>query len=229
MDFLGFLIENREIIKLAYGLLIGLICFIIVLRVDKLFKLSLHQGIRYFRNAFAFYGIAFIIRYFFVALIYFEFVSGDYLNLVTIIFKFFLVMAGFFLLYSLIWKSLESGVENYRSSLLNPRTLVFYLISLLIVLLDYIWNTHYFIFASQIILFTLTSGVSCSNYLRDKRKHGFLKFYFVAMILALAAWLFNAVSALLGWNQGFLINSYLLNIIIFLLFLYGVINATRGK
>ena len=229
MDILSSLIENREIIKLIYGLLIGLICFIIVLRVDKLFRLSLHQGIRYFRNAFFFYGLAFIVRYVFGALIFYELIIGKYSLVVTIIFKYFLIMAGFFLLYSLLWKKLEITNKNYYSSLFNPKITIFYIMALVIVFLDYFWQTHYFIFISQIILFTIASGISYLNYNRGKQEHKFLKFYFVAMILALAAWIFNSISALLEWNQGFLINSYLSNIIIFLLFLYGVINATRLK
>ena len=138
-------------------------------------------------------------------------------------------MAGFFLLYSLLWKKLEFSDKNYYSSLFNPRITIFYIMAFVVVFLDHIWQTHYFIFISQIILFTIASGISYLNYVRGKPEYKFLKFYFVAMILALLAWIFNALSAFLGWNQGFLINSYLLNIIIFLLFLYGVINATRLK
>lgn len=229
MDIFSLLIENREIIKPLYGLLIGLICLVIVLRVDKLFRLSLHQGIRYFRNAFFFYGLAFIIRYVFGALVFYEFVDGGYFLVVTIIFKYFLIMAGFFLLYSLLWKKLETSNKNYYSSLFNPKITIFYIMALVIVFLDYVWQTHYFIFISQIILFTIASGISYLNYIRGRPEHKFLKFYFVAMILALVAWILNAISALLDWNRYVLINSYLSNIIIFLLFLYGVINATRLK
>lgn len=229
MDIFSLLIENKEIIKLIYGLLIGLICFIIVLRVDKLFRLSLHQGIRYFRNAFFFYGFAFIIRYVFGALIFYENIGEEYLPIITIIFKYFLIMAGFFLIYSLLWKRLETSSKNYYSSLFNPKIIIFYIMTLVIVFLDYFWQTHYFIFISQIILFIIASGISYLNYIHGKSKHKFLKFYFAAMVIALAAWIFNALSALLDWNRYILINSYLLNIIIFLLFLYGVVNATRLK
>ncbi|MFA4953444.1 MAG: hypothetical protein WC584_04430 [Candidatus Pacearchaeota archaeon] len=229
MDLYSLLIENREIIKIFYGLLIGLICLIIVLKVDKLFRLSLHQGIRYLRNAFFFYGVAFIIRYIFGALIFYEYIDGKYLSVITIIFKYFLIMAGFFLLYSLLWKKLESSKNDDYSSLFNLKIIIFYIMALVIVFLDYVWQTHYFIFISQVILFTIASGISYLNYARGKSEHKFLKFYFAAMILALAAWIFNALSALLDWNRYFLINSYLLNIIIFLLFLYGVVNATRLK
>ena len=98
------IIENKEIIKLFYGIVIGLICLIIVLKTDRLFRISLHQGIRYFRNAFLFFGIGFIIRYLLGALFSYEFFSYSYYPIFNILFEFFLIMAGFFLIYSLLWK-----------------------------------------------------------------------------------------------------------------------------
>jgi len=227
MDIFTFLVENREILKPIYGLLIGLICFIIVLRVDKIFRLSLHQGIRYFRNAFVFYGIAFLVRYILGALINFGYLSGDYFNLVTLVFKYFLIMAGFFLLQSLIWKRVEGPNIDCRSSLVNPRIFIFYIMSFVIIFLDYFWKTHYFIFLSQIIIFTMASGVSLINYYNGKKEHGFLKFYFLAMILSLMAWILNAVAALFEWNQMIILIVSGINVITFLLFLYGVVYTTR--
>ena len=63
MDEYLWIIENKDLLKVFYGLLIGAICVVIVVRTDRLFKISLHQGIRYFRNAFLFYGAAFFSRY----------------------------------------------------------------------------------------------------------------------------------------------------------------------
>jgi len=37
------------------------------------------------------------------------------------------------------------------------------------------------------------------------------------------------VASFLDWNKGVLTNVYLINIVIFLLFLYGVIKVTGGK
>ena len=98
MDLYNFIVENKEIIKLFYGLVISLICFFIVFRTNKLFQLSSHQGIRYFRNAFFFYGIAFFARYLFGAIAHYGYIT-TYTFTIKIIFEFFLVMGGFFLLY----------------------------------------------------------------------------------------------------------------------------------
>jgi len=216
------IIQNKDILKLFYGLAITLICAIIVIKTDRLFRLSLHQGIRYFRNAFLFYGMGFLIRY-----ISGNFFQENYYFFTNFLFEFFLIMAGFFLLYSLVWKKFEDSKRHSVSSLFNSRILLFYLMAFVISVLDLIWSTHSFMFISQIILFVFATAISYSNY-QSNEKGKFLKFYFVAMLLSLIAWILNFLATLtFDWNSLMLINVYGLNIIIFLLFLYGVIKVTK--
>ena len=217
---LEWIIENKELLKFFYTFVIAAICAIIVMKTDRLFNLSLHQGIRYLRNAFFFYGIGFIIR----SLLEIQSLPYRFLN---ILFEFFLVMAGFFLLYSLLWKRFEAN-KKYPSSLFNPWIVLFYSLALVIALIDNLWGMYYFMFFSQILLFTFASVISFRNYKNDGRKHKFLKFYFMAMLLSLLAWILNALAALyLNWNQGLVMNIYALNIIFFLLFLYGIVKVTK--
>lgn len=222
----AWIIENKELLKFIYAVIIGLICFVIVIRTDRLFRLSFHQGIRYFRNAFFFYGLAFIMRYFFGAAYFF--VNNFIYDLIMGgIFEFFIIMAGFFLLYSLIWKKFEIEKGSF-SSLFNLRIILFYALTLIIVLLDYLWQTYCFMFASQIILFIYASIISYANYKISEKKQGFLKMYFIVIILNLIAWLSNlAIATVFNWSQIGVINIYILNLIIFFLFLYGVISATK--
>ena len=220
MWFYNFIIENKELIKIFYALAIVFICAIIVFKTDRLFRLSSHNGIRYLRNAFLFYGLGFISRYFLG-------LFSDYKFLSLTIFKCFFIMAGFFLLYSLLWKKIETAKADYSSSLFNLNILIFYIMSFIIVFLDYLWKTGFIMFCSQIILFAFISIIAYINYRKNGRRHKFLKFYFIAMMLSLIAWSLNALTLLLiDLNQGILIIIYLLNLIIFLLFLYGVIKVT---
>ncbi|MBU3907203.1 MAG: hypothetical protein KKA64_03045 [Nanoarchaeota archaeon] len=231
MDLIGFynlLLDNRGVIKVLYGLLIVAICLIIVSKTHKLFHLSLHQGIRYLRNAFLFFGIAFFIRYLIAAYGFFYPTSANFYLLTKSLFEFFIIMGGFFLLYSLLWKKFESEKNPKYSSLFNFNILAFYLMALLIVIGDYLFDTYSLMFFSQILLFIFISIISSINYRRGEGRHKFLKFYFIAMMLSLAAWILNAVSALLlNWDIGIMINIYIINMIIFLLFLYGVIKAIK--
>lgn len=219
------IIENKELLKIFYALIIAIICIFIVIKTNRLFKISSHQGIRYLRNAFFFYGMAFIVRYFFGVL---SFHSNIYDFLIKVFFESFIIMAGFFLLYSLLWKKIES--EANFSSLFNKKIGIFYGMTFVLVFLDFIWSTGYFMFASQIILFFCASIVSFINYKNNGRRHKFLKFYFIAMLLSFTAWILNALAALyFDWDKGIMMSIYGINIIFFLLFLYGIIKVTKIK
>ncbi len=225
MGAYNFIIQNKEIFKLFYALIVILVCFLIVLKSNRLFKLSLHNGLRYFRNAFFFFGIAFASRY----LLKFVFDMSYLTNFSFIpiyIFEFFLIMAGFSLIYSLLWKRLE--IQGSRSSLFSPIMFIFYFMALVIVIIDLIWKSLYLMFISQIILFLFASIISYSNFTRDNGKHKFPRFYFLAMILALIAWVLNFLAAtIFMWNQILTINIYALNLLFFLLFLYGIVKVMR--
>lgn len=221
------IIENKWVLEVLYALAVALICFIVVIKTDRFYRLSLHQGIRYFRNAFFFYGIAFIVRYLFGVLSDLEF---EQVYAVQVIFEYFLVMAGFFLLYSLVWRRFESGKENYFTSLFNSKVAVFHVMALIIAILDNTWQTYYFMFASQILIFFYASIISFVNFRKNKNKQNFQKFYFVAMLLGLVAWTLNLLAPLyFNWSSGLLIDVGAINIVFFLLFLYGVIKVTKIK
>jgi hypothetical protein len=220
MEALQLLFQNKDTIKILYGLIVLFICIFIVLKSDRLSILSAHQGIRTFRNAFFFYGLAFATRYL---------VGGFFnpFNVSILFFEFFLIVGGFFLLHSLVWKKFYSIDRKYFSSLFTPITLLFYAMAVLIVLLDFFWKFYLFLFISQIIIFSVASALSAVNYLNRPKKL-FPKFYFLAMFFSLIAWVLNALAAsMLNWNKGVLSGVYLLNVIVFLLFLMGIISVTK--
>jgi hypothetical protein len=220
LEFYQFIAQNKSIFRVLYSVIIAFICLIIVLKTDKLFRISSHQGIRYFRNAFFFYGIAFLLR----ALL----ISPIYSSLTKMAFEFFMIMAGFFLFYSLLWKRLETKKDT--SSLLNPKIIMLYALTLILIVLDYLWGGYNFMFISQIILFLLASVISYNNYQTKGKEHKFLKLYFGVMVLNFVAWLANFIFAnFLGGRLRWLANIYILNVIIFLIFLYGVNKFTKKK
>jgi hypothetical protein len=223
MDVLNFIFLNRELAKLIYTLVLVLVCIAIVLRTDKLFRLSDHQGIRYFRNAFFFYGVGFVFRYLF-SISHF-FVGGSrWLSYVgLIIFEYFIIMASFFLLYSLLWKKVES---NAKSSLFNLRILMFHGVALIIALLGFIWQCYYFLFGSQILIFCI--ALVLGFIAKTEKKAGFLDLYLFVIGLNLFAWIFNLLIAwVFHWNIISMMLIYMLNVLIFLLFLFAIFSVTK--
>ncbi len=222
MDLYSLIIENRLLLEFFYSIIIASICIAIVFKADKYFRLSLHQGLRYFRNAFFFYGIAFIARYIYEV---FSDYSINYASIIEIAFEYFLIMAGFFLFYSLVWKKFETK-ESY-SSLFNSKILIFHIAALILAVMDYLLQGYYFLFLSQIVIFIYASIISYLNY-RKNRKHEFPKFYFIAMLMSLLAWILNLLAAFyFNWDRFMLISIGVINVLFFLLFLYGVIKATK--
>lgn len=215
MDVYAFISQNRELFKLIYAALVILICFVVVLKTNRLYHLSLHSGIRYFRNAFLFYGLAFFSRYI-LTLIDSAKRIGD------ILFEFFAIVAGFFLLYSLIWRKIDARAHPH-SSLFNFKVLVFYVMAAIIVLIDVFWATTTLLFISQIILFFIAAIISFINYKNKFAKNKYSGFYFFAMLLAFGAWILNYLAASFWhWNIAVLINIYFFNTIFFVVILYGI-------
>lgn len=226
MEFYGLLIQNREILRLFSTIVIGVICFIIVLRTNALFRISGHQGIRYFRNAFFFYGIAFIMRCLLGTSYLFSGMGVIQGYVMNTIFEFFLIMAGFSLLYSLLWRKLETKKDF--SSLFNIKFLIFYSLAFVISILDRLWETYSFMFAVQIVLFGYASIICYSNIKKNKGK--FFRLYFLVIILNFISLVSNLiVGSLLNWNSKGIIGIYLLNLIIFLLLFYAVMSVTKKK
>jgi hypothetical protein len=225
MSLYSFLLENKYILELLYALAISFICAVIVVRTDRFFRLSFHKGIRYFRNAFLFYGLGFIARYLFGVL---NDAQLDYAFLLKIVFEYLFVMAAFFLLYSLIWRRIESSKEKYTSSLFNAKIAVFHAMAILIVAMDQLWQTYYFMFISEIIIFLFVSILAYVNFLKDKGKHGFPGFYFFISLVGLAGWVLNFLAEIyFNWDHSLLIGVGAIDIIFFMLFLYGVIKFTK--
>ena len=123
---------------------------------------------------------------------------------------------------------MEISSRTKNSSLFNPGIFAFYIMTLVIVILDYLWGVHSFMFFSQIAVFAFASILSYINYKKKNKKYAFPKFYFLAMLLGFFVWTLNAIAELyFNWNQGILNNVYALNLVFFFLLLYGVFRITR--
>jgi hypothetical protein len=214
------IIENKEFLKIVYALSISFICAVIVLKADRLFKISDYQGIRYFRNAFFFFGVAVIIR--FVLGIVPVGNEEIYSKIIFFLFCFFTIIASLFLLYSLIWKKIES--EKKYHSLFNTNTLFFYSLALVVSIINLLFNTLVIMFIFQIVLFFILMVISFNNYLSYGKNSSFLKYYFLTMVVGLVGWILNlSLYYFLDWNKTFQIILYGLNIIFFLIILYGTL------
>ena len=224
---LEWILANKEILKIFYALTILFICGVIVLKTDRLFKLSDYQGLRYFRNAFYFYGLGFFTRFILGSIS--EIVNKSFYFLsIKFFFEFFMATAGFFLLYSLIWKHSKQNKKHH--SFLNRGAFLFYSLAFLIATIDSIKNTNLIIYLSQIILFAILAIIGYKKLLLEKRKHKSQIYYFIIIIVGLLAWILNTIlEYFLNWNKIAQIIVYSMNILFFVFFLYAIKKVTDKK
>jgi len=216
--------EYREILKVVYALAIIFICSIIFLKSDRLFKISDYQGLRYFRNAFLFYGLGFFFSFILLSLNdpmpYFP---GSFALIVSNLGEFFLLLASFFLLYSLIWKRVEK--EKNFHSLFNIKMLLAYLGSLIIIFIDNLLSIGIFELF-QIFLFLSMSIITFNTYSKNKFRNSSYRNYFLIIVIGLLSTLINYVSIInpaVGRSYVYILNS-----VFFFFFFYFSYKAARN-
>ncbi len=224
---LEWILLNKENLKIVYALLVLFICSIVVLKTDRLFKLSDYQGLRYFRNSFFFYGLAFFFRFILGVIPNISEKSFYFLN-THFLFEFFIIVAGFFLLYSLVWKNFEK--KKLHNSLFNLNAGFFYFSGFLIGFFDFILKSPILMYLSQIILFLIMVIISYLNFSSNKNSSNFLKNYFIIILVGLTSWILNlSLRYFPIENSVVQIGIYGLNILFFVFFLYAIIKITGNK
>jgi hypothetical protein len=221
MDFTAILTDSRTIMELASYLIIMISCGLILIWTRSIYRLTSHTGIKAFRNAFLFSGLAFGARL--AGLIFTKLSYGSspsstspILLLVQVIFTFLLSMGGLYLVYSLVWKEFDSKRES-----------VFYLISLAVSLVTIFWSSM--IYVSQITAFSVGLVASYSNYkaAQASGKRDFSEFYFIAVVLALISFAINWMTELFFAPSGFNPYILLLNTSVFMIYATGVASVLR--
>jgi hypothetical protein len=103
----------RLVVEIGYTLIVVFLCFAIYYKTREIYDLTKHEGIKYFRITFVFFGLAFLFRFLsiFIVLmgITFDFHLSRYLfRPLPLVFNgYFSTMAILSLTYSIIWKELK--------------------------------------------------------------------------------------------------------------------------
>ena len=118
MDIINAYSQNKLVFELVYSLIVGLLAIFISLKSYRLYYISMHRGIKLFSFAF----LCFSLSYFLQALGLF--VDDILLMFVfQFIFVYLMLLSGFFLVYSLVWKKI-TGNETVRVTVLHAIALV---------------------------------------------------------------------------------------------------------
>ena len=179
------------IIETIYLLLIVIPSMTVFFRTRSLYRFSSYKGLMYYSSAFLFLSLGFLIRYLIMLSRIFE---GNLDTIKdfgahTLIMEFFLILPGFFLLYSMIWHRFE---KHHYSSRHTIAQLIIYTLAIIIAASDTSIRSFYLMYASQIAVFLIASIISLKKYL--KNKNNFLQLHFIAMIMFLIVWSINLIA-----------------------------------
>lgn len=213
--------------EIIYSLVIIVCSLMIYFGTKELYELSSHKGIKYFRQAFLFFAIAyffrsiikFILSYFSLGRIFdfspkiFGLIIG---SLTLFIFIYFSSMAILYLLYSVMWKKWNQSPK---------RVYIFHLLAFIISLAITLSRNYLVYLGVNILLFFIVLfivSVSHKN-TKVKTKGNKQNLYGIYLLLSFF-WILNIISILIPeFFQTSQLFIYIASLVIFLMMLYKVI------
>ena len=212
--YLGFIIE------IFYSLIIIISSLLIYFSTIEIYKLSSHKGLKYFRNAFLFFALAYFFRFViqFIIIIFnlqriFHF-HPYAIGLITLfVFMYASTMAMFYLLYSVMWKKLPKAYENIYA---------LHLIALVISLISISTQHVLILLGLQAFVLLFISIESYESY--EKSKNRKISSLYVIYMMLFIFWILNIVDILVpDFFRPIQLLIYTISSGLFLLVLYKVL------
>jgi len=185
--------------ELVYTTIILVLCFVIYFKTKDMYELTKYKGIHYFRNAFLFFGFAYLIR-FFLHLMMISRMTFDFfipmreINPILIAGTGYLsTMAIFYLVYSTVWKKIKANHFLVYSNI----------IAVLISFISFAYRSHFILISLQLILLLAAVILSFRNHSQHKKTSHIKTLY----ILILIFWLVNLflIGPGMGGRRSFLL------------------------
>jgi hypothetical protein len=207
--------------EIVYSFVIIVCSLMIYFGTRELYKLSSHNGIKYFRQSFLFFALAYFFRSF-IKIILFYFNREEirtilpiFGNLTLFVFMYFSSMAIFYLIYSVMWKKWESKSIIY----------LFHLLALTIAIIIILFKNPFIYFLINLSFFIFIIFIFYKSYKQsDKKKSHNL---YIIYLLLFIFWIFNVLDILVpNFLRTFQLFIYLFSLGIFLSIFYKVIRRT---
>ena len=181
--------------ELAYSLTIFSLCLIIYLKTKEVYELTANRGIRYFRNAFLFLGLAYLVRFLFRALALsgvvfdvgiYDFRAINELRILMIssgfLVAYFSSLSILYLALSLVWRRLKD--ETRYDALVHITAIA----------LPFSWlalHSPVLLLGFQLILFAFLVISAFINYQSSEAKKPFISQIYIVYFLIFIFWILN--------------------------------------
>jgi hypothetical protein len=202
--------------EMLYAFVIIVCSLMIYYSTKELYEISKYKGIKYFRNAFLFFAVAYFIRFFIKFILFYvdkrsilSFVPRTGGSILLFIFMYASSMAIFYLFYSIMSKTWRK----------NGKLLLFNLLAVAIALITVLFQIPaLYLFLNLILLAFIIYGVYVNH--KGKNKGNWHIIYSLLSVF----WLLNVLDILItDVFAGMQLFIYLASIGIFLLVLYKVL------
>jgi len=210
--------------ELIYSFVI-IACSLIVYRTTKeMYDLSSYKGIKFFRQAFLFFAVAYFSRYFIQFFLLslnlnsiLEF-SPFFIGLISLfVFLYSSSMAIFSLLYSMMWKKWGDS---------KPRNLLFHALAIVIAAIGLSVRGAEMYLLLNIVILGFVCSVLFVAYKDSKKKKKDNSLFMIYLLLSIF-WILNVVDVLLpNFLELFQLIIYLISISLFMVILYKVLRKS---
>jgi len=214
------LFPNTFGMELIYSFIIIFCSLLIYASTKKMYNISKYPGIKYFRESFLFFAIAYFFKSFLSFLLFiFDFhevieFSNVFLGVITIFFFMYAsTMAIFYLVYSVAWKNFRES--RYTVPLIHVFALVISAVSIMI-------REAGILILLQVLLFLFVAGRNFSSYRKLGKNKRAGSIYIIYLFLFIF-WMLNLADSLVsGFGAIFELVVSMVSIGLFLLILYKV-------
>jgi hypothetical protein len=210
--------------EIIYSFVIIICSLMIYFGTKEIYDLSSYKGIKYFRQAFLFFGIAYLCR-FFIEFIVISFNLHGILDIYPLmlgyvalfVFMYLSSISIFYLIYSVSWKKWKDK---------SKMVYIFHIIAILIALASIFFNNQIFYIGLNILLLisaVILISVAWYNQRNKLKKNNLFFIYFLLFIFFILN-VFNILVPIFLESLKLLI--YLISLGIFLVILYKVLKKS---
>ncbi len=216
--------------EIVYSFIIIVCSLMIYYGTKELYELSSYKGLKFFRQAFLFFALAYFFRSFIKLILFYFNVQGIFsiskklLNplvsqITLVLFMYFSTMAIFYLLYSVIHKK-----WNYEH-----RIYLFHIIAVVLAIFSVVSRNPFSYLGLNLLLLSFVLFVVYISYKNSKKKTKGHNLYAIYVLL-LFFWILNIIDILIPtFFQNFQLVIYLASSGIFLLMLYKVLRKVGSN
>jgi len=221
---LEFLMPPQIGAELIYSFVIIICSLMVYYATKEMYELSSYKGIKYFRQAFLFFAIAYFFRYFIQFFLFLfnlrdilEFSPMDIGWISLFIFIYSSSMAVFYLLYSVMWKK-----WNHSKS----KIILFNLVALIFALIGTSFREINLSLIINLILLAFVLFILLIAHKNSKGKQK-TKSLFIVYLLLFIFWVLNIIDILIPrFLELYRLIIYIASILLFMIILYKVLKKT---